>query len=172
MASSSASGSAAAGAATDPNITFRDALHWDTSVPAPTWARLMINDAYHDKNSQVRAAARHLIKVTKEKEALWNHLCKLEANPEEGEQVAAHDSEYFRRAGMATPPTSEAETIVGQGNSPHTVAGPDATDWGESAEDVEFDKELGDAIVRADDEAARAAVATARAISRNKRARE
>ena len=171
MASSSASDGVTAGGATDPSITFRNALHWDGAVPSPAWARLMINDAYQDKNGQVRAAARHLIKVTKEKEALWNHLCKLEANPEVGEQVAAHDSEYFRRAGLATPPTSEAETIVGQGNSPHTVAGPDAADWGESAEDVEFDRELDEAIVRADDEA-RAALATARAISRNKRARE
>ena len=119
----------------------------------------------------MRAAARHLIKVTKEKETLWNHLCKLEANPEKGDQAAAHDSEYFRRAGMATPPTSEAETIAGQGNSPHTVAGSEATGRGESAEDAEYDRGLVEAAARADDEA-RAALATARAISRNKRARE
>ena len=97
----------------------------------------MINDAYHDKESQVREAARTLIKVTTEKEALWNHLVKLEANPVEDDEVGVQNPEYFRRAGLATPPTSEAETIVDQGNSPHTVvANPDATEWGESAEDV------------------------------------
>ena len=88
MASSSANDSASS-AAIDPNITFRNTRHWDTSVPAPMWARLMINDAYHDKEKQVREAAKALIKATKEKEVLWSHLVKMEANPVEDEAKAA-----------------------------------------------------------------------------------
>ena len=131
------------------------AIGWNTAIPAPTWARIIVNevnDAYQEADAQVKAAARTLIELTQDKEFLWDHLCKMEANPEDEESIQL--SELFRRANLPTP--SSPETELGISNSP--AAAVDAEEnWGESAEDQEYDKQLAEVTARAVDEARAAA---------------
>jgi len=160
--SSSSAGSAAAQGAANPVLReiatdrIQKAIGWNTAIPAPTWARIIVNDAYQEADAQVKAAAKTLIELTQDKEFLWEHLCNMESNPEEHESVEL--SEVFRRASLPTPTSPETE--VGQGTSPQTspqLADAEA-DWGETAEDLEFDRQLDEVTARAVDEARAAAL--------------